>query len=158
MTWDGFMASRDMVDMLDELPTGSVVMTETFPDFGAYEQRVWQKFGGEPSWQYPDFRHHEWQSTDGGFERVGTEPRCRGTFTMGRKVTVLYRPPCGADEVAEYPTGTVVRIPATTGTSFGVRGTDGRWRRLVVAPKDPGVSSEQTLPNAEVLYVPEAGA
>lgn len=77
-------------DELDALPIGSVVMTITDPDtFGVYEQRVWQKFGGSRDWQFGN-RRHEWQSTDGGFVRVGEQ---HGTgFASTRSVVVLYVP------------------------------------------------------------------
>ena len=77
---------------LDSLPIGSVVMTETDPEkFGAHEQRVWQKFGGEPDWQFGVPRH-EWQSTDGGFVRVDEAADGRHSFATNRRVTVLYVP------------------------------------------------------------------
>ena len=77
---------------INALPIGSVVMTETHVDrFGAYEQRVWQKFGGDPDWQFGVPRH-EWQSTDGGFERVGNAERHRGQFGFNGRVTLLWVP------------------------------------------------------------------
>ena len=54
-------------DELDALPVGSVVMS-IMQD--PHEQRVWQRFGGEPDWQF-GMPRHDWQSTDGGFVRVG---------------------------------------------------------------------------------------
>lgn len=77
---------------INALPVGSVVMTETdVVRFGAYEQRVWQKLGGQPDWQFGVPRH-EWQSTDGGFERVGELARLRGRFGFNRRVTLLWVP------------------------------------------------------------------
>lgn len=79
-------------DEINALPIGSVVMTETIIEsFGAYEQRVWQKFGGQPDWQF-GMPRHEWQSTDGGFERVGNAERHRGQFGFNRRVTLLWVP------------------------------------------------------------------
>ncbi|OIU88624.1 hypothetical protein [Microbacterium sp. AR7-10] len=77
---------------INALPVGAVVMTETNPaTFGVYEQRVWQKFGGVPEWQF-GFPRHEWQSTDGGFERVGQPDYLRGRFGFNRHVTLLWVP------------------------------------------------------------------
>jgi len=75
------------------LPVGSVVMTETDAEvFGVYEQRVWQKFGGVPEWQFQHPRH-DWQSTDGGFVRVGDSERHGApVFAMSRRVRLLYAP------------------------------------------------------------------
>ena len=56
----------------------------------------------------------------------------------------------------DYPIGTVVRIDATTGTSFGVKDSDGRWRRMVAADGF-GASDEHTLPHAVVVFVPGGG-
>lgn len=79
-------------DEINALPIGSVVMTETIIEsFGAYEQRVWQKFGGGPDWQF-GMPRHEWQSTDGGFERVDNADRHRGQFGFNRRVTLLWVP------------------------------------------------------------------
>jgi hypothetical protein len=73
------------------LPVGSVVMTETDPEsFGVYEQRVWQRFGGAPDWQFQHSRY-EWQSTDGGFVRVSDAER-GPAFAVNRRVTLLYSP------------------------------------------------------------------
>lgn len=75
---------------LAALPPGSVVMTEVFIERkGVTERRVWQKFAGEPDWQFGHPRH-EWQATDGGFERVGEA--YAGTWLINRRATVLYRP------------------------------------------------------------------
>lgn len=81
------------VDEINALPIGSVVMTVTDPaEFGLYEQRVWQKFGGTPDWQFGVPRH-EWQSTDGGFARHEPRTRERGpVFAENRKLVVLYLP------------------------------------------------------------------
>lgn len=79
-------------EQINALPVGAVVMTETDPaTFGVYEQRVWQKFGGVPEWQF-GFPRHEWQSTDGGFEQVGQSDRHRGQFGFNRRVTLLWMP------------------------------------------------------------------
>jgi hypothetical protein len=77
-------------DEIDALPIGSVVMTTTDPEhFGLYEQRVWQKFGGAREWQFGQPRH-EWQSTDGGFVRVGAQ-QITG-FALSRRVVLLFEP------------------------------------------------------------------
>ncbi|UOQ58113.1 hypothetical protein MUN78_04505 [Leucobacter allii] len=85
------------------LPVGSVVMTETDPAvFGAYEQRVWQRFGGEPDWQFRSPRH-EWQSTDGGFQRV-EDRDWPPVFSNNRRVRLLYTPgplPVGGESDGE---------------------------------------------------------
>ena len=87
---------------LDSLPIGSVVMTETHRGFGGgYEQRVWMRHGGQGS---PLI--HDWQSTDGGFQRVGEPEHARGMWAVNRNVTVLYRPDApslGADDQAGGP-------------------------------------------------------
>ncbi len=87
---------------LDALPVGSVVMTETRRGFGGgYEQRVWMRHGGQGS---PLI--HDWQSTDGGFQRVGEPEHARGMWAVNRNVTVLYRPDApslGADDQAGGP-------------------------------------------------------
>lgn len=72
---------------LDALPVGSVVMT--LMTVAPYEQRVWQKFGGEREW-LTGWRRHEWQSTDGGIVRVGDPADC---ICLGpRRLVLLYRP------------------------------------------------------------------
>lgn len=83
-------------DELDALPVGSVVMTETNPvTFGVYEQRVWMRHGGVGDWQFPQFKRHDWQSTDGGFQEMDAPVHVRGLWTTNRRVTVLYRPEVG---------------------------------------------------------------
>lgn len=70
---------------LNALPVGSVIMTFTDPEnFGLYEQRVWEKFGGARGWQFGEPKH-EWQSTDGGFVRVGNDP-----IFDNRKILVVF--------------------------------------------------------------------
>ncbi len=76
---------------IDALPVGSVVMTETDPEtFGVYEQRVWMRHGGHGDWQFPQYKRHDWQATDGGFQRMGEQ--YGSGFACNRIVTVLYRP------------------------------------------------------------------
>lgn len=70
------------------LPIGSVVMATTRRSFGVYEQRVWMRYGGEPGWQFGNHRH-EWQSTDGGFQRV-EDAQHPPVFTWNRAVTLLH--------------------------------------------------------------------
>ncbi|WP_449278015.1 hypothetical protein [Leucobacter sp. GX24907] len=78
-------------DEVKDLPVGSVVMTETDPEvFGFYEQRVWQRFGGEPDWQFKSPRH-DWQSTDGGFQRVADRD-WPPVFAQNRRVRLLFTP------------------------------------------------------------------
>jgi hypothetical protein len=72
-------------DELNSLPVGSVIMTVTEPEsFGLYEQRIWEKFGGVQEWQF-GMPRHEWQSTDGGFVRVGNDP-----LFDNRKIVILF--------------------------------------------------------------------
>lgn len=98
---------------LDSLPIGSVVMTETLRSFGALEQRVWQKFGGAPDWQF-GIPRHDWQSTDGGFVRVG-DPAAGLAFN--RRFTVLY-----------VPAGTAESRPHGPSTVIGPDCRDGKHR------------------------------
>jgi len=50
-----------------------------------------------------------------------------------------------------FPRGT---IALDRGDMLVVKGSDGRWRRLLVHPQDDGANDEQTLPDAQVLFVP----
>ncbi len=110
----------------DDLPVGSVVMTETLDGFGSLERRVWMRHGGGDSGLL-----HDWQSTDGGFQRMGAAPHARDLWALNRRVIVLYRPDAVlvipgqnpgkptaeavADALIQYETGGICHYGQTCG-------------------------------------------